>query len=801
MTETDKARRYRQARVFIDHGLIPPQLQIRMIINKEAYLTPAPPGTTIQKGTSKKKSPQLSPSIEAIRQWKQTLRKRLRALIESRDPENKSAAKDVLEYYSKLFRSEQDETPLPNPESTESTLPDAFASLLPLMTEDKVTKSLVSYGLQKSCGPDAIHARYMRILLPCGLASLLSRLFQLCIKSSLTPARWNTCSVTLLAKKEESKTVDEFRPISLTMMNRRLFERCLLPWLERRPWAKCSRIQSGFRRNRSTISAAIMLDESMKRKCRIMVLLDFAQAYDSVNHGELLKRLHTRGAAKQELKLIHSLMIKDRSAAFVVNQTVLAPISLRRGLQQGSVLSPLLFNVYIDSLAERLDQCDAAIPTSFLYADDVATGEQNPSAVQQKINIVETWCEESDTEIKIPKCIVLGLRPDEPDITVNGQPLPRNLPTSEPKYVGYDVDNSGIRWDKTGARLSRKAQNLLTAMSDTAMKWLPATRVMVAKMCARSVTDYVAGPLHVWVSLDYTRRQQYLQPLIDTHNATLRFCAQTQSVQGARVLESLFNLVPPEQRCLELRASIHFQLQKLDPNHPIINIARGQQRPDSILFTLLRGDRDPLVQDYNNVNIQRAQQRLPQIGFRCYLQDKRRQTAGTGKLAQMILPIARIGSASWLDGSLFWNHKSANTAIAWRRGVALQGRECVCGLPFTRRHIDSSCAEIGQWQQFLAPLPEIREHQSWLPSETIAASYTSLDYWLNQCDRKAFMALFLQLDEQLSLPATQPRKKRKTAPSLQQDQLSIINSLTNFHQHLFAAAKRALDNTPLATPF
>ena len=315
---------------------------------------------------------------------------------------------------------------------------------------------------QKSCGPDAIHCRLMRLFLSSGLAKILSQLFKLCILSGLTPTRWNHSSIALLAKKPESKTIEQFRPISLTAMTRRLFERCLLPWLEQ-PWAKFSRIQSGFRRRRSTLTAALLVDEAMKRKCRIMVLLDFANAYDSVHHSLLLQRLLDRGASQQELSLIHSLMMRGRTASIIVNQSMLSPIPLKRGLQQGSVLSPLLFNVYIDSLARLLDSEDSAIPTSSLYADDVATGAHDYSVVCAKVELVSKWCVDNDIEIKTSKCIVVGLNATEPDIIVNEQPIPRATDSTSVQYVGFDLDKQGIRWDTTAIRLAAKAEKILTA--------------------------------------------------------------------------------------------------------------------------------------------------------------------------------------------------------------------------------------------------------------------------------------------------------------------------------------------------
>jgi hypothetical protein len=96
-----------------------------------------------------------------------------------------------------------------------------------------------------------------------------------------------------------------------------------------------------------------------------LVLLDIEKAFDSVWHDGLIFKLQKLKFSPFLLKMIQSFL-EDRQAFVEVNQAKSSFFDIPAGVPQGSVLSPFLFNIYIND-APKINNCNLAI-----YADDTA---------------------------------------------------------------------------------------------------------------------------------------------------------------------------------------------------------------------------------------------------------------------------------------------------------------------------------------------------------------------------------------------------------------------------------------------
>jgi hypothetical protein len=140
------------------------------------------------------------------------------------------------------------------------------------------------------------------------------------------------------------------------------------------------------------------------------IFLDYSSAYDRVPHQILLENLSKKGASKKIYNLIYSLMCRDLTSTVVINQSELPNrLVRRRGLFQGSILAPMLFNVFINPLAEALHSLEGSrpIPLDLFYADDLKLSGSDPIVLQSKLNICLDWSDANGMQFGLSKCHVV----------------------------------------------------------------------------------------------------------------------------------------------------------------------------------------------------------------------------------------------------------------------------------------------------------------------------------------------------------------------------------------------------------
>ncbi|KAG1442291.1 hypothetical protein G6F56_011126 [Rhizopus delemar] len=216
---------------------------------------------------------------------------------------------------------------------------------------------------RKAPGTDHIKAEMLKPI-STELSHLLSWFFSLCCQWSYVPSLWRHAQVFPIFKKGDSSLPSNYRPISLTSVFRKLLEFSLAPWLTSVS-PRLDLAQGGFRPRRSALDQALCLHELMQSYYRrshrfpVVAFLDIKSAYDTVDRRVIWDALSNSGAASSPLLSLLVHLFDDVSISVLISNHSSFPFSPVTGVLQGSVLSPHLYSVYINTLPPLLRQVAA----------------------------------------------------------------------------------------------------------------------------------------------------------------------------------------------------------------------------------------------------------------------------------------------------------------------------------------------------------------------------------------------------------------------------------------------------------
>ena len=109
--------------------------------------------------------------------------------------------------------------------------------------------------------------------------------------------------------------------------------------------------------------------------------MDLSKAFDSINHTILDEKLFMLGFNTSSRLLIKNFL-SHREQQVKIQNILSDPVELTRGVPQGTVHGPLLFNLYINDIHKYIDN-----ETEFIhYADDTIVLTSNTSIEDGKKN-------------------------------------------------------------------------------------------------------------------------------------------------------------------------------------------------------------------------------------------------------------------------------------------------------------------------------------------------------------------------------------------------------------------------------
>ena len=146
-----------------------------------------------------------------------------------------------------------------------------------------------------------------------------------------------------------------------------------------------------------------------------MVFIDLTKAYDSIQRQLLWFKMSELGIDGKMMRTLNSLYENVKSC-FKINNMRTRFFEVNVGLKQGCLLSPLLFNFYIDDLTDKLNFVSSGILINeervniLMYADDILVLAENENDLQALLDIITVWCKDNRLPLNAEKSKVVYFR-------------------------------------------------------------------------------------------------------------------------------------------------------------------------------------------------------------------------------------------------------------------------------------------------------------------------------------------------------------------------------------------------------
>ena len=276
------------------------------------------------------------------------------------------------------------------------------------MTPDQIETDIIKLKTKKASMENDIPTKVLKGSTDI-VGPYLSSIYNSSKNSQSYPLSLKVADVTPIPKTKEKTLLKQYRPVSLIPIISKLFERNMFDQTSSYIENFLSPYLFGYRKGHSTEQCLMIMIEAWKKaldKNGVAggILTDLSKAFDCLSHDLLIAKLEAYGFGKSALKFVYDYM-EDRKQRTKVNGAYSSWKNLTCGVQQGSILGPLLFNIFTNDIFYFIDKCKIAN-----FADDNTIYRTEDEilkllkTLEEETSVVLNWFKINEMKSNEDKC-------------------------------------------------------------------------------------------------------------------------------------------------------------------------------------------------------------------------------------------------------------------------------------------------------------------------------------------------------------------------------------------------------------
>ena len=316
------------------------------------------------------------------------------------------------EYVGELFEDNRCQDPPVTPECTGPTI-----------TMAEVEAALRQTKGGKAPGEDNITSEMWRSLNSFGVEKL-TQLFNSIYDTGQIPDDLVKSIFIPLPKKAMATECGDHRLISLMPHATKIFLRVILNRIKEVIDIEVDEAQFGFRPGRGTregiFSFNILAQKHIELNKELYIcFIDYAKAFDRVKHENLVECLNKIGVDGKDVRIITNLYWHQK-AAIRVDKDISDYTPIQRGVRQGCVLSPILFNIYTELIFRQFEHLEGASIggrnlSNLRYVDDTVLVSKTKEGLQTLVTAAKIESEKAGLGMNVKKTKTMVVSKQEGD--------------------------------------------------------------------------------------------------------------------------------------------------------------------------------------------------------------------------------------------------------------------------------------------------------------------------------------------------------------------------------------------------